>query len=83
MYLTQETILRIAGISNKEDVLMKSIAIGLVTVTGMVVFLGACCGGGTTNVEVQNHINCQATATVSKLDPIRVDTPRVQASFRD
>jgi hypothetical protein len=31
----------------------------------------------------QNHINCQATATVSKLDPTRVDTPRAQASFKD
>ena len=52
MYLTQEAILRIAGISTKEDVLMKSIGISLVTVTAMVVLLGACCGGGTTNVEV-------------------------------
>jgi hypothetical protein len=32
--------------------MMKSVAISLVTVTAMVVFLGACCGGGTTNVEV-------------------------------
>ena len=31
---------------------MKSIAIGLVTVAAMVVFLGACCGGGT-QVEAQ------------------------------
>jgi hypothetical protein len=52
MDLTQKAILRIAGISTKEEVLMKSIAMSLVTVTAMVVFLGACCGGGTTNVEV-------------------------------
>jgi hypothetical protein len=30
---------------------MKSIAISLVTVTAMVVFLGACCGGGGAQVE--------------------------------
>ena len=30
---------------------------------------------------LQNHINCQATATVSSVDPKWVDTPRVQPIF--
>ena len=48
---THEAILRIADIPFKEDIRMKSIAIGLVTATAMVVFLGACCGGGGAQVE--------------------------------
>jgi hypothetical protein len=40
-----------ADISHKEDVLMKSMAIVLVTVATMAAFLGGCCGK-TTKVEV-------------------------------